>query len=150
MLKETVPTDHGVKTTKETLLKAVETRFGDVEQKPIYYLSTILDPRYKDLFFTRAAKLKARETLRDELEKMDTPRLASGPGRNDEREPPPAKRTRHDGNNNSLLGMFKAIIAENSQPAEQPENTRVDADVSVFLFNVMLYEYSEYQRVCLK
>lgn len=69
--------------------------------------------------------------LRDELEKMDTAGLASQPGPNDEPEPP-AKRNRHDGNNNSLLGMFKAIIAENAQPAQQPENSRVDADVSVF------------------
>ncbi|KAM3843239.1 zinc finger BED domain-containing protein 4-like [Diretmus argenteus] len=116
MLKETVPTDRGVKTTKETLLKAVETRFGDVEEKPMYYISTILDPRYKDLFFTRASKRQATEMLRDELHKMERDRLAAtenpGPQRNEE---PPAKRSRDD-NNNSLLGAFQAIIAENTEP----------------------------------
>ncbi|CAJ1053418.1 hypothetical protein KUCAC02_018705 [Xyrichtys novacula] len=64
--------------------------------------------------------------LRDELHKIERDRLATdppGPSPNDE---PPAKRTRNDRKNNSLLGMFQAIIAENAEPAQQPENSRVD------------------------
>ena len=72
MLKQTVPTDYGVKTSKETLLKAVQTRFGDIEEKPLYYLSTILDPRYKDRYFTRASKRQATEMLREQLHSIET------------------------------------------------------------------------------
>ncbi|KAK0153107.1 Zinc finger BED domain-containing protein 4 [Merluccius polli] len=129
LLKQTVPTDHGVKTTKETLLKAVQRRFGDIEEKPMYYLSTILDPRYKDRYFSHASKRQATEMLREQLHKIERDHLATDtPGpQSDE---PPAKRTREDeNNNNSLLGMFEAILEENTDPAsEQQENSRVDAD----------------------
>ena len=45
-------------------------------------------------------------------------------------EEPPEKRSREDGNN-SLLGMFKAILEENTEAAIHQENSRIDAEVSV-------------------
>ncbi|KAK7929216.1 hypothetical protein WMY93_005611 [Mugilogobius chulae] len=35
-------------TMKRTLLDAVEKRFADVETEPLFYIATLLDPRYKD------------------------------------------------------------------------------------------------------
>ncbi|KAL1276283.1 hypothetical protein QQF64_035906 [Cirrhinus molitorella] len=40
--------DQGIKTMKRTLLEAVEKRFADVETEPLFYIATLLDPRYKD------------------------------------------------------------------------------------------------------
>lgn len=40
--------DQGVKTMKRTLMEAVEKRFADAETQPLYYIATLLDPRYKD------------------------------------------------------------------------------------------------------
>lgn len=41
-------TDQGIKTMKSTLLEAVDRRFSEVETEPLYCVSTLLDPRYKD------------------------------------------------------------------------------------------------------
>lgn len=40
--------DSGIKTMKKTLLGAVDKHFSTVEDEPLYALSTLLDPRYKD------------------------------------------------------------------------------------------------------
>lgn len=44
-LGKTADTDHGVKTSKSTLLDAVERRFADIESEHLYALATLLDPR---------------------------------------------------------------------------------------------------------
>ncbi|KAF3833157.1 hypothetical protein F7725_026822 [Dissostichus mawsoni] len=46
---------------KSTLLEAVETRFAEVEEKPLYSIATLVDPRYKDRqvqFFTKSGNLR--------------------------------------------------------------------------------------------
>lgn len=40
--------DTGIKTMKSTLLEAVERRFSHVETESLYYIATLVDPRYKD------------------------------------------------------------------------------------------------------
>lgn len=45
LLEKTQDTDHGVKTTKDTLLEAVKRRFSTIESEELYTLATILDPR---------------------------------------------------------------------------------------------------------
>lgn len=40
--------DSGIKTMKKTLLEAIDKCFSTVEDEPLYALSTLLDPRYKD------------------------------------------------------------------------------------------------------
>ncbi|KAK0149385.1 Zinc finger BED domain-containing protein 4 [Merluccius polli] len=125
LLKQTVPTDHEVKTSKDTLLNAVQSRFGHVEEEPLYYLATILDPRYKDRYFTLASKRQATGMLREKLLENDGATAGAT-----QPEKPPEKRSREDGNN-SLLGMFEAILEENNEAAIHQENGRVDAEVSV-------------------
>lgn len=44
-LGKEVATDHGVKTSKATLLEAVTRRFAEMEKEPLYSLATIIDPR---------------------------------------------------------------------------------------------------------
>ena len=137
LLKQNVPTDHGVKTTKETLLKAVQRRFGDIEEKPLYYLSTILDPRYKDRYFTLASKRQATEMLREELCSIEAASRVSDIPPGPQSDEPATKRRRNDeNNNNSLMGMFQAILDENTVEAAagQEENSQAESEVSVCYF----------------
>ncbi|KAG1930242.1 zinc finger BED domain-containing protein [Pimephales promelas] len=61
--------DAGIKTMKKTLLQAVNNRFDAVEDEPLYALATLLDPRYKDRYFTSAQSAKhAKDALIWELE----------------------------------------------------------------------------------
>ncbi|XP_016106049.1 uncharacterized protein [Sinocyclocheilus grahami] len=61
--------DSGIKTMKKTLLEAIDKRFSTVENEPLYALSTLLDPRYKDRFFTSAESAKhGKDALAKELE----------------------------------------------------------------------------------
>lgn len=45
LLSKEVDEDHGVKTMKNTLLGALQKRFSDMEQNPLYCIATLLDPR---------------------------------------------------------------------------------------------------------
>ncbi|XP_047222504.1 zinc finger BED domain-containing protein 4-like [Girardinichthys multiradiatus] len=62
LTKETAA-DHGVKTTKDTLLEAVTKRFADIEEEPLYSLATVIDPRYKDRFYSEGLKTKTHRLL---------------------------------------------------------------------------------------
>lgn len=98
--------------------------FGDIEEEPLYYLATILDPRYKDCSFTLAAKRQATEMLQEKLHSNEED--CAQPD-----EPPPAKRRGTDCNN-SLMGMFEAILEENTEAAEHHGTRKVDVNVSVY------------------
>lgn len=63
-------TDSSVKMTKATLLEAIKQRFNGIYTEPLYFLATILDPRYKDRFFDQATKQRAKEMLLRQLNKM--------------------------------------------------------------------------------
>ena len=52
LLAKQTTEDSGIKTMKPTLLAAMGTRFQTVEAEPLYSVSTILDPRYKDRYVT--------------------------------------------------------------------------------------------------
>ena len=52
LLAKQTTEDSGIKTMKATLLAAMGTRFQTVEAEPLYSVSTILDPRYKDRYVT--------------------------------------------------------------------------------------------------
>lgn len=61
--------DSGVKTMKSTLLQAVNNRFSAVEDESLYAVAALLDPRYKDRYFTRPdCSKKAKDALIKELE----------------------------------------------------------------------------------
>ena len=59
LLSKEVDTDHGVKTTKTTLLEAIDTRFSRIEYEPLYCIATSLDPRYKDRYFDDKQRARA-------------------------------------------------------------------------------------------
>ncbi|KAJ8004519.1 hypothetical protein DPEC_G00137120 [Dallia pectoralis] len=64
--------DTGIQTMKTTLLEAVQKRFKTIENKALYSVATLLDPRFKDRYFTGADNIKhAKDALTREVEKME-------------------------------------------------------------------------------
>ncbi|KAK7922400.1 hypothetical protein WMY93_009302 [Mugilogobius chulae] len=71
--------DQGIKTLKSTLLEAVNRRFSEVEKEPLYYIATMIDPRYKDRYFTSPESQKrARDSLVEALEEIERKQDATG------------------------------------------------------------------------
>ncbi|KAJ4945978.1 hypothetical protein JOQ06_023656 [Pogonophryne albipinna] len=68
LIETTAETDHGVKTSKATLLEAIQRRFGDICSQCLYAIATLLDPRYKDRYFPDALKPQLRVLLLDILD----------------------------------------------------------------------------------
>ena len=83
--------DHGVRTMKRKMLDSLNQRFADIEDIDFLALATLLDPRYKDKFFTTSSSCQyAKEMLLSEytyfLEDCEA----------DETDEPPAKRPARD------------------------------------------------------
>ncbi|KAM7386173.1 hypothetical protein PAMA_009015 [Pampus argenteus] len=68
LLDKTAETDHGVKRAKSVLLEAVQRRFADIDAQKLYTIATMLDPRYKDRYFSEALKPSFHELLLNTLE----------------------------------------------------------------------------------
>ncbi|KAJ8369558.1 hypothetical protein SKAU_G00095860 [Synaphobranchus kaupii] len=57
---------------KQTLLEAVNRRFSSTEGEPLYSVATLVDPRYKDRYFTGAVTANdARDALMREIRKVE-------------------------------------------------------------------------------
>ncbi|XP_049894754.1 zinc finger BED domain-containing protein 4-like [Epinephelus moara] len=99
--------DHGVKGMKGTLAAAVRKRFSDVKENPLYSIATLLDPRYKNHFFSsNTAAANAKEMLTLELLRL--------PGEVDKQEDldptePPARKPCSDQASSSLDSIFDEI-----------------------------------------
>ncbi|CAI5660564.1 unnamed protein product [Oreochromis niloticus] len=100
--------DLGIKAMKGTLAAAVRTRFTDVEENPLYSIATILDPRYKNRFFsstTTAANAK-------EMLKLELLRLPGDKQEDHDLNEPPSRKARSDQPTTSLDSMFDEIADE--------------------------------------
>ncbi|CAL9691328.1 unnamed protein product [Knipowitschia caucasica] len=132
LLEKAVPTDHGVKTSKSTLLDAIKTRFDRIDAEPLYLFATILDPRYKDRYFTAETKEKVKKML---LEKLKNQLQCDSP---DESVPvPEGERTMARGNN-SLLDMYDEIIQENTEGAGRQEKMHVEVQFQTYISEATL------------
>ena len=73
--------DRGIRTKKSEMLDSLNRRYGDAESKETLVLATLLDPRFKDKFFSGVhEKINAKELLDDkvaEITSTDEPRLPS-------------------------------------------------------------------------
>nr|XP_055063027.1 zinc finger BED domain-containing protein 4-like [Misgurnus anguillicaudatus] len=110
LLTKRAETDH-----KSTLLEAVEKRFSNVEQEPLYCLATIIDPRYKDLYFSNTAKHTVQKMLQKVLqtetgELSKETRYAEG---NEECTEAPAEKIPRRAS--LLLAMHNEILGEQSE-----------------------------------
>ncbi|RXN38504.1 zinc finger BED domain-containing 4-like protein [Labeo rohita] len=117
LLNRETDEDHGVKTMKATLLAAVKKRFSDVETNPLYFISTILDPRYKDRFFSNNTAPEAKLHLKQELQMMSR---AEAEGSRAEAAEPPAKLflKAQASTSSSLDTVFEEIAKEQPQAAQ--------------------------------
>ncbi|KAJ8404125.1 hypothetical protein AAFF_G00344750 [Aldrovandia affinis] len=71
LLAQETDEDRGIRTMKNTLLAAVKKRFSDVEKNPLYCIASLLDPRYKDRFFSNTNTAReAKVMVIQELQKM--------------------------------------------------------------------------------
>ncbi|XP_026087257.1 zinc finger BED domain-containing protein 4-like [Carassius auratus] len=99
--------DHGIKTMKGTLAAAVRRRFSDVEEQPLYSIATLLDPRYKNLFFSNTnTAANAKEMLMRELLR------SSREEENHDLHEPPARKSRRDQASSRLDSIFDEIADE--------------------------------------
>ena len=59
--------DHGVRTIKRKMLESLNIRFSNIEDVEFLSLATLIDPRYKDKFFTSITSRQcAKEMLLSE------------------------------------------------------------------------------------
>lgn len=117
LLSKTADTDSGVRTAKHTLLEAVNERFGSAFSEPLYYLATILDPRYKDRYFDTVTKQTAVKTLQQQVDKMTHSDSATETP--DTEEPQEKMMRTSDEGGKSLLDMHDEILEENSTMEQQ-------------------------------
>ncbi|XP_035803997.1 zinc finger BED domain-containing protein 4-like [Amphiprion ocellaris] len=101
--------DHGIKAMKKTLAAAVKRRLSDGETNPMYCIATLLDPRYKDRFFSNSdTATEAKEMLMLELQRMST-------GEADKQEDlgePPVRKLPKVQASSSLDSLFDEIAGE--------------------------------------
>ncbi|KAJ4926449.1 hypothetical protein JOQ06_008622 [Pogonophryne albipinna] len=130
-------TDAGIKTMKRTLLEAVTEHFDYAETEPIYSVATLVDPRYKERFFTSPDHQElAKEALIREVEIMERKRKA---GSEVSTEEPPRKSPRRGGvgcaaANSSFVSLYDEILEGNvveSRPVSTSAVvTQVEADLA--------------------
>lgn len=71
LLSKDIEMDHGVKTMKSTLLESVNTRFTEIYSDPLHFITTVLDPRYKDHYLDVGIKQRAREMIQATLDAVN-------------------------------------------------------------------------------
>lgn len=93
---------------KTKLPRAIEQRFSHIYTESLFFLATVLDPRYKDCFYDQATKREATKALKDKV------RCAAS-AENVEEPNEKKTETTTDGNNNvSLLTVYEKILQENN------------------------------------
>nr|XP_054592602.1 zinc finger BED domain-containing protein 4-like [Nothobranchius furzeri] len=124
LLADENSTDSGIKTTKSTLLQAVNRRFSSIESKSLYAVATLLDARYKDRFFTggEAARM-AKNLLKQEMERALAKASADKAGTR-KPEPEPAEKVAHvdasspTTSKSSFSSLYDKILEEHDEPAQ--------------------------------
>ncbi|KAK5897527.1 hypothetical protein CesoFtcFv8_010583 [Champsocephalus esox] len=112
---------------KSTLLEAVETRFSEVEEKPLYSIAILVDPRYKDRFFTKSDNLRLdMDNLILEVAKIE--RVASDKPEAAE----PMRKTPRQEASSSLGSVLDEILEENQLEARSV-STSADVQVQTYL-----------------
>ena len=95
--------DYGIRAMKTEMRRSLKTRFSDIEKNEKLVIATIIDPRFKDKFYTSSAvkvdvKTMVKDMITDENDTMEA--IA-------ENEPSAKKKCE-----NSALKMFTKILEE--------------------------------------
>ena len=101
--------DHGMHRMKAEMLRSIDRRFADVEEKEVLVLATIMDPRFKDKFFSSVvSRQNTKKMLLDECARVR------------ENDPcyslaePPSKRPANDETTSKLWGCLTEILSEST------------------------------------
>ncbi|XP_046895358.1 zinc finger BED domain-containing protein 4-like [Hypomesus transpacificus] len=117
LLRKETSSDHGVKSSKQTLLEEVNRRFNDLSSEPLYCFSAILDPRYKDRYFDPGVKVSAVEILRQKVEQNVQCRENLDDGNYETPEKLPRRER------SSLMEMYDEIVNENDCMTQEQEGS---------------------------
>ncbi|KAK0134575.1 hypothetical protein N1851_029814 [Merluccius polli] len=127
LLSKQTDTDHGVKTTKTTLLEAVNKRFDQIECDPMFCIATLLDARYKDRYFDEDVKQRAQAILHAHLLPAAGAEDETCDGESAHLQ---RKRQRPSGAGPSLHDMFEEILEENG-PERPSTSVSQQLDISL-------------------
>ena len=64
---QTTMDDHGLKQMKGALRDAIERRFGSMKSVPNLLAASLLDPRFKDMYFSKQEKDAATDKIKNYL-----------------------------------------------------------------------------------
>lgn len=128
LLSKQADTDHGVKTTKTSLLEAVNRRFDQIQYDPMFCIATYLDPRYKDRYFDEDVKQRAREILEAHL--LPAAGAEDWTRDGERAHHTERKRQRSDRAGPSLHDVFEEILEENGP---ERTSTSVSQQLGIFL-----------------
>ncbi|KAM3875860.1 zinc finger BED domain-containing protein 4-like [Diretmus argenteus] len=132
LLSQEKTTDQGVKTMKSTLLAAVETRFAGIEEEPLYSIATLVDPRYKDRYFTESDNLSiAKDKLIQEVAKMEQRAATASEEPEAAVAEPTSKKKRQEAS--SSLGSILDEILEENQLESRSVSTSAEVQVQTYL-----------------
>ncbi|XP_050959553.1 zinc finger BED domain-containing protein 4 [Labeo rohita] len=110
--------DTGIKTMKKTLLEAVNRRFDSVEDEPLYALATLLDPRYKDRYFTSAqSAMSAKDALTGELEDLRSSTAGASEAAEPQEKAPRVEAAAAAPSKSSFMQEFDQIAEECEDPS---------------------------------
>ncbi|KAI2645091.1 Zinc finger BED domain-containing protein 4 [Labeo rohita] len=111
--------DTGIKTMKKTLLEAVNRRFDSVEDEPLYALATLLDPRYKDRYFTSAqSAMSAKDALTGELEDLRSSTAGASEAAEPQEKAPRVEAAAAAPSKSSFMQEFDQIAEECEDPIQ--------------------------------
>jgi len=113
--------DGGIRAMKAELLHSIKSRFSGIEENKILSVATILDPRFKEKFFSgNIIKATIREMLLDEMSRFTNISNAT-PDNDSEVEEPGGSKRLCPLKSSVLLDVFSEIVADNSE--DQPVTT---------------------------
>ena len=113
--------DRGVQTIKSEMLSSLNERYSEVESNEHLVLATLLDPCFKDRFFSSSFKTDAKTLLETKVAEITSRSTESTDTSN---EPPPQKRT-------AIMKAFDAIIEEAGESTCDAAGSLVDKYLSL-------------------
>lgn len=123
MLNRTLEKEHddeGVKRMKRGMLQSLCSRYSDVEDNKYLVLATLVDPRFKDKFFSGAStRAKATEMLEEKLKELHVSNIGT------ESESSP-KRARVEPSESAIWQSFSEILQETGTTSLLPTGSVVN------------------------
>ena len=126
--------DHGVYRMKAEMLQSIEKRFADVEEEELLVLATMMDPRFKDKFFSGAVnRQNAKKMLLDKCVKIRENDSCYSTAE------PPSKRPASDTTTSKLWGCLSEILSEASTiSSEDQDIDSISCEVERYLAEPLL------------